>query len=416
MFASHGAILVANSEAALEVHDVANGWDWAKVPGATTIAIGTPTVDDLKMDKGRFYNQRQLVGGLTFKGNMAFKNGLFGMDFQQPKYGLTDWRNNIRLFFKKSVFFFQNLLVCLGSDIEAHDTNSKAVQTTLFQDKLTNSFPDIKVNGVATTSLSVTTPSTGSHTTLTDAKGNFYYIPNGSKSSLKVHAELQTSKKDDGSTGTTTGTYGTAWLEHGTTPSNEQYEYAVLIPTTSYHPTLTDLATAQETPGSEVYKVLKKDSAAHVVQFLQSPESWSTLGHKITGYVIFGLLATLPAEGPVEAVNEGNCLIMAQKTTEFIFLSISSPDLNLNTKSGMLTGSDDVGQVELYHSSSGEREIEVTLREPVLERIVSVEAHGDPDCYKPNVLVDSNGTKVRFLNLKNGFSVEVKLKAKPPQP
>ena len=132
MFASHGALLVANSKTALEVHDVVNGWDWAKVPGATTIAIGTPTVDDLKMVKGRFYNQRQLAGGLTFKGSMTLKNGLFGMDFQQPDYGLTGWRNNIRLYFKKSVFFFENLLVCLGSNIVARDTNTKMVQTTLF--------------------------------------------------------------------------------------------------------------------------------------------------------------------------------------------------------------------------------------------------------------------------------------------
>ena len=414
MFASHGALLVANSETALEVHDVVNGWDWAKVPGATTIAIGTPTVDDLKMVKGRFYNQRQLAGGLTFKGSMTLKNGLFGMDFQQPDYGLTGWRNNIRLYFKKSVFFFENLLVCLGSNIVARDTNTKMVQTTLFQDKLTSSFPHIKVNGATHTSLSVTTPSTGSYTTLNDAKGNSYYIPSASKSSLKVHVELQTSKKDDGSTGTTTGTYGTAWLEHGTTPLDEQYEYAVLIPTTSYHLTSTDLSTAQETLGSEVYKVLKKDSTAHVVQFLKSPESSSTLSHKITGYVVFASALTLPPEGPVQAVNEGNCLIMTQDTTEFIYLSISSPDLNLNTRSGTLTGSDDVGQAELYHSSSREREIEVTLRKTVLKRIVSVAAHGNPDFYKPNVWVDPTGTKIRLLNLKNGFSVEVKLKTKPP--
>ena len=142
------------------------------------------------------------------------------MDFQQPEYGLTYWRNIIRLYFKKSVFFFQNLLVCLGNSIVARDTSMKMVQTTLFQDKLTISFPHIKVNCATYTSLSVTKPPTGSYTTLTDTKGNFYYIPSASKSSLKVHVALQTSKKDDGSTGTTTGTYGTAWLEHGITPSN----------------------------------------------------------------------------------------------------------------------------------------------------------------------------------------------------
>ena len=111
---------------------------------------------------------------------------------------------------------------------------------------------------------------------------------------------------------------------------------------------------------------------------------------------MFRSAASLSAKGPVEAVNKGNCLIMAQNTTDHIYLSISSSDLNLNTRSGTLTGSDDVGQDELYHSSSGERKIEVTLRGPVLKRIVSVEAHGNPDCYKPNVSVDSTGTKVRF--------------------
>ena len=62
MFSSHGALLVANSEKSLEVHDVENGWDWAKVPGATTIAIGTPDVDELKLKKARFYNPRPLAG------------------------------------------------------------------------------------------------------------------------------------------------------------------------------------------------------------------------------------------------------------------------------------------------------------------------------------------------------------------
>jgi len=77
MFASHGALLIGNSEKALEVHDVENGWDWAKVPGATTIAIGTPTVDDLNIEKARFYNPRQLAGGVTFKGTSTLKNGIF---------------------------------------------------------------------------------------------------------------------------------------------------------------------------------------------------------------------------------------------------------------------------------------------------------------------------------------------------
>ena len=399
MFASHGALLIANSESQLGVHDVKHGWDWHKVAGTTTIAIGDPDLNDLDINKARFYNRRGLAGGLTYKGTGSLKNGIFGMDFEQPAYGLTDWRRNIKFEFKKSVFFFENLLVCLGSRIKAQDTNNKFIQTTLFQDKLVSS-SHIKVNDVqknyADTFTAETPTSAGrSYTSLTDAKGNFYYIPSNSKSILKVHLQDQTSKTDDGET-QTTGRYGTAWFHHGATPSNSQYEYAVLIPTQSYHQTLTDLATGQETQGNEVYKVLQKDETAHVVQFLKSPKSWATLNHPITGYVIFAKTKTLPADGPITEVGCENCLIMAEETTEYIFLSISIPSLNLHTAAtGRLTNSDDVEQEELYHSSSAERDVEITLNKEVQKSIVSVQTHGEPDCYKPNVWIrrESQGKK-----------------------
>lgn len=309
--------------------------------------------------------------------------------------------------------------MCLGSHIKAQDTNNKAIQTTLFQDKLASS-SHIKVNDVqknyADTFTAETPSSAGrSYTSLTDAKGNFYYIPSNSKSILKVHLQDQTSKTDDGKT-QTTGRYGTAWFHHGATPSNSQYEYAVLIPTQSYHQTLTDLATGQETQGNEVYKVLQKDETAHVVQFLKSPNSWATLSNPITGYVMFATTTTLPTDGPIKEVGCENCLIMAEETSEYIFLSISIPSLNLLTAAtDHLTNSDDVEQEELYHSSSAEREVEITLNKEVQKSIVSVKTHGEPDCYKPNVWIlrESQGKKVRFLNLKNGFSVEVKLIKKP---
>ena len=131
-------MLAANSETDLKSHDVKHGWDWAKIPGATTIAMGNPNIDDLRLGAGRFYNKRKLAGSLTFKGTMSLKNGLFGMNFLQPDYELdsSDWRQQNNFRFKKSVFSFENLLVCLGSDIDAQTTSRRVAQTTLFQDKL----------------------------------------------------------------------------------------------------------------------------------------------------------------------------------------------------------------------------------------------------------------------------------------
>ena len=132
-------------------------------------------------------------------------------------------------------------------------------------------------------------------------------------------------------------------------------------------PRSTNLKAAQETTNSKVYKVLQKNEKAHVVQFLKSPKSGSALSHAVTGYVVFARNTPLLSDGPVEAVNRGECLIMAEETTEFIFLNISIPSLNLLTTKPVMTNSDDVGQEELYRSSSAERYVDVTPRKTVSE-------------------------------------------------
>ena len=39
IYQSHGALLVANSEASLKTLDIDNGWDWTRHPGTTTIKL-----------------------------------------------------------------------------------------------------------------------------------------------------------------------------------------------------------------------------------------------------------------------------------------------------------------------------------------------------------------------------------------
>ena len=185
-----------------------------------------------------------------------------------------------------------------------------------------------------------------------------------------------------------------------------------MIPTTTYHIPLTDLAIAQETTGSEVYKVLKNDTTAHVVQVVKSPKSWSILSSPITGYVMFSGTDSLSPGGPVEKVSGGDCLIMAEETTEFIYLGISYPDLNFDHTSTDPTDSLDVGEELLYNSKRTSKSIRVTLRNQVTETLADHETqvHGSPDDYTPDLEILSNGKDIRFKNLKNGFSVEVKLR------
>ena len=58
LYQSHGALLVANSEAALQTHDIHNGWDWTRHPGTTTI----------KMDLAQLVSENYRYEFLKLKG------------------------------------------------------------------------------------------------------------------------------------------------------------------------------------------------------------------------------------------------------------------------------------------------------------------------------------------------------------
>ncbi|KAJ7373183.1 hypothetical protein OS493_014331 [Desmophyllum pertusum] len=65
IFASHGSMLIANSEEALEAHDVNNGWDWTKTPGATTMSL---TLLQTRLKKARNLVPFRLLEELHTKG------------------------------------------------------------------------------------------------------------------------------------------------------------------------------------------------------------------------------------------------------------------------------------------------------------------------------------------------------------
>ena len=411
MFGSNGAMLIANSEDSLKVHDLDNGWDWTKIPGATTISLQP---DMMKRVSARNFSPKSIAGGVTFTGEEALPNGVFGMDFNSPTYEMDPPRKSRpkRLFFKKSFFFFQNLVVCLGSGIRLR---TQSAQTTLFQDKLEDGVAAsfIKVNGNMKlygdtfTATTPAVPSGKSHVSLQDTKGNSYYIPQSSVSDLKVHIQ-------DQSPLVSTGRYATAWFEHGTTPGS--YQYAAFVKTNSY-----DMDTAKhwrEQDNNGLYDVLKVSRGAHVVKFLKSfvGGSSSQLTNPVFGYFIFNPTATLPSTGPIKMVSE-KCLLMAQETSGSLHLSVSYPDLDLSVREDFSNDFADVGPHELYEAESQAKSITVTLQ-PRLKMTTGqasvARVHGQHSAYTPTVNVPPDpssafGTTVVLKNLMNGFSVEVTL-------
>ena len=178
LYQSQGALEIANSECTLGHHDIDNGWDWAKVPGTT--AIGFDTLD-LKTNDDKRYNPNKHIGGATFSGrhpyDLSTLHGVFGMLFKQPSYKLPSNSplRSSRLQFRKSVFFHDDFLVCVGSRITTRSvTGGKKTYTTIFQDKVLEPSamdPQVHKCGVGSTQ----TPDswgTAPSVLLEDAKGN----------------------------------------------------------------------------------------------------------------------------------------------------------------------------------------------------------------------------------------------------
>ena len=269
-------MLIANSEEALKAHDVDAGWDWIRIPGTTTMSV---TLNEAKLVVNRNYSPQSSAGGVIFLGTETLSNGVFGMNFNQPDYESADSNHsfpNVKLRFKKSVFFHKNLLVCLGSNIKLTNGPGFKAQTTLFQDKLNRSSSAFfKVDGVSkgmTSPFLAMTPNNlskgPSPTILLDTKGNSYYIPLSSAPHVKIHIQNQTSENQTGNP--STGYYATAWLEHSSVDAS--YEYAIYVNTPSYPHTAQDAWLPQD-DHKKLYQVLKQDHIAHVLRFLSAPDS-----------------------------------------------------------------------------------------------------------------------------------------------
>ena len=255
------------------------------------------------------------------------------MDFHQTEYQFFYEDHpypKVKLHFKKSVFFFKNVLVCLGSNIKIDNggTATKA-RTTLFQDKLARDASkfSIKMDGMtkdssdlfeAVNPLSKNTKD--GYTTLVDTKGNSYYIPGSSASDLKLHVQIQNSQTV--AAVCSSGIYATAWLEHNST--NAKYEYAVLVKIDSYTSTASALWNRQDREGNfKLYMVLQQDEKAHVEKFGMSPKT-NAATRPLYGYVIFQPKAELPRDGLVTKVTK-QCRIMVEDNSTTLFLSISYP-------------------------------------------------------------------------------------------
>lgn len=282
-----------------------NGWDWNRYPGATTIHLPLDQLESPYPGTLMEKSEETFAGALSLEG----QNGIFGMKLKEND------RPNFTSDFKarKSVFCFDNRIICLGSGISNSNT-AFPTETVLFQSAIQDKTISLNSNegSILKTFPSEENLNTEKACWFTDPNDNGYYLPAGQQ--VKLRKALQYSKHNK-TEKLTSGDFISAWIDHGKAPRETGYEYAVFVNagTREMKKEFEKLTTNQ------VYQIIRKDNSAHIVRDLQTG---------ITGLVLFEPHSTDTTT--IVCNNSVPCMVMYRtNNTNELLLSIVNPDLNL---------------------------------------------------------------------------------------
>jgi len=298
-----------------------DGWDYRHWPGTTAVALPD---HEIYCYYGATKNRSAFAGGCDLEGN-----GVWGM--------IVDALGQQA---RKSVFLFENRLVCLGSAI-ANGRDDHPTVTTLFQTALSGDREPILVNGDTVSSLPYRLAHRDRAVWLMDTKGNGYYVPRQDEQ-LVISRRRQTmtyylpkyykpgaaafprgrkskrgpdiSKLDPADFNTTEADYSIAWFDHGTAPRDARYHYAILVDTD--RESMEAFAEALAQPDHRPYDVIRHDNAAHLV-LDRASTTWGCAAFEDD--VRFGDGTPLRRTGR-------SCLIMVKATAAGMTLAVASSD------------------------------------------------------------------------------------------
>ena len=339
---------------------VRDGWDWSMWPGTTVIRLSHA---ELKHEgRDRNFSDETFVGGVNIEG----QNGVFALKLQDTRFN-TSFRA------VKTVFCFDDVLICLGSGIE-NDDGGHATVTPLFQASISEDRPTW-INGAGVLAIPYTFSGTaGDIAWVMDSLGNGYVIPDGGD--LRVQREVQT-PGDFGKEGGGTGAFELAYLDHGNAPQDSSYHYAVLVQKSPSK--VRAFASAPE------YDVWQQDDQAHIVHHR---------GMKMTGYALFDT-KTRPTDGRIVSVSLSS-LVMTREVDDGLLLSVADPDFGWSW------------QIQDPHRQDGT----LIVNQASMPRTVNVTLHGkwrlDGVYELASAMVQSDQTVVAFT-CQDGKTVEVKL-------
>jgi chondroitin-sulfate-ABC endolyase/exolyase len=282
------------------------GWDWNHWWGITAVTL---PVEQLR---ARIINadvhsgfEEMLYSDEAFAGSVSLerKNGIYAMKLHEhDKY-------NGSLRARKSYFFFDNRIVCIGTNVQSK-IQDYPTETTLFQEFIPDSGAAIKVNGKSIVDFPYDWKGSGNNW-IVDAQNNAYFIRNGDVFIRRSHQHSY----DQSTAEPTENNFTVAAISHGNAPVDGSYEYAIVI-----KPKVDEEAKWAKNLSykkNTFYSVVRQDSQAHIVRDLIT---------NTTGYVLFET-GEVSRKGLV-LFNNIPCLIMVEeKDKKNITMSLVDPDL-----------------------------------------------------------------------------------------
>ncbi|WP_430812252.1 MULTISPECIES: chondroitinase family polysaccharide lyase [unclassified Carboxylicivirga] len=388
-YLSHGAMFLFKSSpgggmkaAGMEQN---SGFHWGYLPGATTKAMPIDKVyfknkptEKYKEGFHRSFTETTFARGLTAEG----KNGVFAMELRddvQPSPDKNLFDASFRA--RKSYFFFDGEIVCLGSNI-SNDDKDYATITTLFQTNIgEHGIPDraTLLNGESIgESLSLTKNLKGG--VLTDAQGIHYIIPEAFNVILEQKNQASLQKIAGGKYKPITAPHVKAWLNHGKQPKAEGYEYLILMDEP------VDKALTRKT--NKGYEVLQRDASAHIVKHHAS---------NACAYAIFN--ADAPVHKGLVASVDTPVMLYIQQDKHNACLTVANPDLKLkkwNHNMSVMPG-------DIVHEWSQGSIVTISLK-----------GHWKPAAYVYELLnYDYTDAQTRFkIYCKDGKSIDLPLREK----
>lgn len=300
-YQSYGSLqIMGQSSRAASGYDQ-NGWDWNRLPGTTTIHLPFDLLNSPLPGTTMAHSKENFSGSSSLEG----RNGVFAMKLMERELkGFTP-----DFIARKSVFCFDNRMVCLGTGIR-NSNNDYPTETTLFQSAFRSK--PISVHSKEVKKVGFTqqlTATAGKPVSLRDGYDNYYFVSDGS---VQIQIAQQDSRHEK-THAATQGTFASAWIEHGKAPKNGTYEYMVWI-----QPTDRQL---KEQAGTPTYEVLQRTDSAHIVY------------DRLTGITAYALFeAYRPQQNPLFRFIPAETLVMQRNEKGTIILSVCDPNLNIEEK------------------------------------------------------------------------------------